>query len=247
MKTKKPAGSSSISSSSTRKSVPGTGARKGTSAARSVPGNAALKSVPGSRTLKSISNRQLLSSIRKLSETERRTVLSILVHLVEIDRRKLYLPMGYSSLYEFCTGYLGYSESTAVRRIKVARCLRDFPESYRLLASGQIAMSNVVKISGVITASNARGLLSEIEGRSARQVDLIVSRQRPTSSIQDKVSPVYVRTVLQVCSGKQDPGPEGARFFTATVDGKKSCTSAESSCSGGAECVNNFETTLFLI
>jgi hypothetical protein len=204
MKTKKPAGSSSIPSSRTRKSVSGTGARKGTS----VPGG-----IPGSRVLKSISDRELLSGIRKLSETERRTVLSILVHLVEIAHRKLYLPMGYSSLYEFCTGYLGYSESTAVRRIKVARCLRDFPESYRLLASGQIAMSNVVKISGVITASNARGLLSEIEGRSARQVDLIVSRQRPTSSIQDKVSPVYVRTVLQVCSGKQDQGPEGARFF----------------------------------
>ncbi len=223
MKTKKPAGSSSKSTrtnpgvrtsrnilgAKARKSVSGTGTRKGTS----VPG-----AIPGSRVLKSISDRELLSGIRKLSETERRTVLSILVHLVEIDRRKLYLPMGYSSLYEFCTGYLGYSESTAVRRIKVARCLRDFPESYRLLASGKIAMSNVVKISGVITASNARGLLSEIEGRSARQVDLIVSRQRPTSSIQDKVSPVYVRTVLQVCSGRQDQGPEGARFLGLSED-----------------------------
>ena len=104
MKTKKPAGSFSISSSRTHKSVSGTGTRKGTSAARDVPGNAALKSVPGSRMLKSISDSELLSGIRKLSETERRTVLSILVHLVEIDRRKLYLPMGYSSLYEFCTG-----------------------------------------------------------------------------------------------------------------------------------------------
>ena len=65
-------------------------------------------SIPGSRALRGISDRELLSGIRKLSEKERRAVLSILVHLIEIDRRGLYLPMGYSSLYEFCTGHLGY-------------------------------------------------------------------------------------------------------------------------------------------
>ncbi len=196
-----------------------------------ISGSRSTRAIPGSKALKSISDKALISSIRKLSYTERKTVLEILVHLIEIDRRKLYLPRGYSSLYEFCTGYLGYSESTAVRRIRVARLVRDFPESYRLLASGRIAMSNVVKISGVIDAANAEELLSEIEGRSAREVDLIVSRQRPKSSIRDRVSPVYVRTVLQISSddtgGRQDAGPKGGKKFTVNVDGKKPATSGE--------------------
>jgi 5-methylcytosine-specific restriction endonuclease McrA len=183
MKTMRPASSSSISN------------RKST---REIPGSKALKGIPGTRTLKGISDRELLSRIRKLSETERATVLSILAHLIEIDRRRLYLPRGYSSLFEFCVKHLGYSESTAGRRIAIARCIRDFPGVYRLLARGRTNFSNVAKISGIITPGNAERLLAGIEGRSSREVDLIVSRHKPKSSIRDRVRPVYVMTELQV-------------------------------------------------
>jgi hypothetical protein len=187
-----------------------------------------LKGIPGASDLKGISNKALLSGIRRLSETERETVLSSLVHLIEIDRRKLYLPLGFSSLYEFCLGHLGYSEGTAVRRVKLARCIRAFPQSYLLLASGRISMSNLVKISKVIDAGNADALLSEIEGRSAREVDLIVSRRKPKSAIRDRVTPVYVKTVLEVRGDDAGPGnrcnqsmlPAGGRFSTINVDGK---------------------------
>jgi len=59
----------------------------GSSSSRST--STRTRDIPGARALSGISNRQLLSSIRKLSETERKTVLSILVHLIEIDRRNL--------------------------------------------------------------------------------------------------------------------------------------------------------------
>lgn len=194
MKTMRPASSSSISN------------RKST---REIPGSKALKGIPGTRTLKGISDRQLLSRIRKLSETERATVLSILAHLIEIDRRRLYLPRGYSSLFEFCVKHLGYSESTAGRRIAIARCIRDFPGVYRLLARGRTNFSNVAKISGIITPGNAERLLAGIEGRSSREVDLIVSRHKPKSSIRDRVRPVYVMTELQVSVDGSNTGTSG--------------------------------------
>ncbi len=82
------------------------------------------RTIPGTVSLKGVSDRKLLSSIRKLSDKERETVFSILVHLIEIDRLRLYLEMGYNSLFELCVKNLGYSESVAGRRISVARCIR---------------------------------------------------------------------------------------------------------------------------
>jgi len=203
MTTKKPCTLPGISGSGTPKGIPSKGSLKG------ISGKGSPKGIPGSRTLGGISDKELLGRIRKLSDTERETVLLILVHLIEIDRRRLYLPRGYSSLFEFCVKHLGYSESMAGRRIAIARCIRDFPEVYRLLASGRINLTNVAKITGIITPGNAERLLAGIEGRSSREVDLIVSRHRPKSSIRDRVRPVYVMTELQVPVDASNAGISG--------------------------------------
>ena len=94
------------------------------------------RTIPGVKALGSISDRRLLSRIRRLSDRERETVLSILVHLVEIDRRQLYVPLGFSSLYKFCVKQLGYCEATAARRVAVARCISRPPLAYRALEKG---------------------------------------------------------------------------------------------------------------
>jgi hypothetical protein len=191
------------------------------------------RTIPGSRALKGISDKALLSSIRKLSETERATVLSILVHLIEIDRRKLYLPRGYSSLFEFCVKHLGYSESMAGRRIAIARCIGDFPQTHALLASGRINLTNVAKITGIIAPENARKLLLEIEGRSNREVDLIVSRHKPKNMIRDRVHPVYVKTMLQVSddpvTGGQAKSLDGRAESTPSAGSGKSPNSCRPS------------------
>ena len=144
-------------------------------------------------------------------------MLSILVHLVEIDRRRLYVPLGFSSLFEFCRGHLGYSESTAGRRVCLARLIRDYPQCYKALASGRVSMSNLDKISNIINEQNADALLGQIEGMSARDVNLLVSSLRPRSAIRESITPVHVKTVLQV--------PESDKKFTVNVDGKNPATS----------------------
>ncbi len=206
------------------------------------------KTIPGAKALKSLSNRALLSGIRKLSETERKTVLSILVHLIEIDRRKLYLPLGFSSLYEFCTERLGYSESTAGRRISIARCIRDYPAVYRSLSCGKVSMTNLAMITRIMTPENVSDLLCRIEGASKREVELLVSSRRPKSAIRDRVTPVYVKTLLEVRDGacmsdgdKTNDGNSlgdntldgGGKFSTATGGGKDPATSKGSRAGSG--------------
>ena len=144
-------------------------------------------------------------------------MLSILVHLVEIDRRRLYVPLGFSSLYEFCQGHLGYSESTACRRVILARFIRDYPQCFKALSSGRVSMTNLALVSKIITTDNADDILSRISGASKSDVKLLVSSRRPRSAIRESITPVHVKTVLQI--------PESGKFSTATGGGKNPSTS----------------------
>ena len=57
--------------------------------------------------LQSLSNEVILSRINDLVRRERGMTLRILDHLVEIERRKLHLELGYSSMFIYCTRGLG--------------------------------------------------------------------------------------------------------------------------------------------
>ena len=157
-------------------------------------------------------------------------MLKILLLLVEIDRRRLYLPLGYGSLFEFCRGRLGYSEPSACRCVASARCIRNFPPVYDLLAAGRTSFSAIARISRVLSAENFAELVREIEGKSARQFDSIVARRRPQSAIRERVRPVWVPAELCVeraqgdNPGRKDTGEVNSTF---NVDGKKFTTAPQ--------------------
>ena len=68
--------------------------------------------------LTSLTNDELALSITRLTGNEREVTLSILEHLIEIDKRELYVELGYSSLFDYCNRCLGYSEGSSFRRMK---------------------------------------------------------------------------------------------------------------------------------
>ncbi len=59
---------------------------------------------------------QLLIETRDLVKTERQITARVLEYLGEIDRRRLWLKEGYSSLFDFCVRFLNYSEGEAALR-----------------------------------------------------------------------------------------------------------------------------------
>ena len=68
-----------------------------------------------------LSDERLLSGLGRLSREDRRLLVEILLHLCEVDRRRLYAELGSGSLFDYCTRQMGWSESAAGRRIAVAR------------------------------------------------------------------------------------------------------------------------------
>lgn len=144
--------------------------------------------------LSAISDRELLSRIDQLRRVERETTVAILRHLNEIERRRLYLQLGYSSMFAYCTGHLRYSESAAGRRLQVARCLLQFPEIGLFLERGEVTVVTVSQIASVLTKSTANDLLEKIRGKTQADVEAIASTFRPPVTLRDRVQPVTVAT-----------------------------------------------------
>src|SRR5690606_24734808 len=71
--------------------------------------------------VESIPSPTLLERMPALVRRERAAAAAVIAHLVEIERRRLYLDEACSSLFTYCRERLGYSEDEATRRVRVAR------------------------------------------------------------------------------------------------------------------------------
>jgi 5-methylcytosine-specific restriction endonuclease McrA len=152
-------------------------------------------------SLRSLSDADICSRVRDLAARERKLTLLLLLHLNEIERRKLHLKQGYSSMFDYCTSGLRYSEPAAVRRIRTARCVARFPEVYSLLEANEVNLSTVARVSRVLTTSNKNALLASIRRRSQREVDAIVAEYQPRTVPRDFVRPVVVRVAAAESGG----------------------------------------------
>ena len=93
--------------------------------------------------LKKLTNQNLDTHLKSLVAREREILSEILLHIVEVERRRLYLKFGYSSLFEYLTKSIGYANGSAQRRIDAARLSFDAPTVIDKLESGQINLAQV--------------------------------------------------------------------------------------------------------
>jgi hypothetical protein len=74
--------------------------------------------------LRMFSDADLITSLKKEVLEERKKMMSVLEHLREVDRRKLYAEHECSSLWEFCIKELKYSSGSVGRRVRAMKALR---------------------------------------------------------------------------------------------------------------------------
>lgn len=143
--------------------------------------------------LQSLSDQEILSRIQCLVSRERAVTRAVLVHLNEIERRRLHLKLGYASLFDYCTTGLGYSASAAMRRIKTARCVARFPLVDDLLRNSEVNLSTIAQVCDALTEKNHCELLSRIRSKSQREVESILAEYRPCAQPRDRVRTIVVR------------------------------------------------------
>ena len=138
--------------------------------------------------LSKLSNQELVSGLLLLRGSERETTLKILFHLIELDDRGIYRELGYSSLFDYCVRELRYSESSSVRRVTAARALRDNPELAELFLEGKVNLCTIATAAEGLR--DKRTVVSEIVGKSKREVELLVAPV--VAVIREKIKPVVL-------------------------------------------------------
>jgi hypothetical protein len=141
-------------------------------------------------SLSTLCDNDLVRGLERLCGAEREAMGAVLWHLVEVERRQLYLERGYGSLYDFCTGHLEYSRSAAGRRITAARCLGRYPRVAGMLQRGSINLCTLSLVAGMLTPENHRAVLTRITGMAYRDVQWLVARHNPQGAVRDRVRPI---------------------------------------------------------
>jgi 5-methylcytosine-specific restriction endonuclease McrA len=93
--------------------------------------------------VQSLNNQDLIASTEYVVEQERKIVQVVIWHLQEIQERRLYLSMNYTSLYECLIKHFKMSDTTAYGRIKVLKILEDVPTVSEALKTGDLNISNI--------------------------------------------------------------------------------------------------------
>jgi hypothetical protein len=126
---------------------------------------------------------ELTAELKRLAGCERGVTVDLIIHLAEFDRRRLYLPAGFSSLFAYCIEVLRLSEHAAYHRIVAARTARRFPVVLRMLAQGSLNLTSVRLLAPHLSAGNHEELFTAASGKSKRELQELRARRFPQPDV----------------------------------------------------------------
>lgn len=136
--------------------------------------------------MEKLSGEKLLAKIKNAVARERTSITEVLKCLAEVEAEKLHLERGYSSLWEFATKYLGYSEGEAYARIQAMRLMREVPAVEEELREGKITLTVAADTKSAFTKENKKRakeqeaplraeekqkIFDEVKGKSKREAE----------------------------------------------------------------------------
>jgi len=136
---------------------------------------------------------------QKITETvtEYRKQEGFLIELTqEADFTKLYLELGYSSLFEYLNVGQGISAATVSNLITVARKSVKIPEMMEAIASGEVGLAKLRKVSSVITSENKSEWIEKSKKLSCRELEKEVAKAstyKPRRDFWQRINTDYFR------------------------------------------------------
>ena len=161
--------------------------------------------------LETMSDREVVARLGILLREERRLTAEVLVHLGEVEARRLYLPAACSSMFVYCTRVLGMSEDQAFKRIRAARAVRRFPVVGAAVAEGRLHLSGVVLLAPHLSDDNTAELVVEASGKSKAEIEVLLARRAPRPDVAQRLERVAEQMALVV------PGPVASEVVPGPV------------------------------
>lgn len=152
-----------------------------------------------SATVKSLSDQQLIERTEYLARRERAVVEYLIWHLQEIQDRKLFILMGYTSLFECLVKHFKYSEPVAYTRMSALKIMSAVPEAAGALNSGEVSLTTLSLTQSFIRKQEKETgekisleqkiqYLESIKNRSAAEVKKVLATIHPVAELPlDKV------------------------------------------------------------
>ena len=148
--------------------------------------------------LKHLSDDNLLTETKVMATTEREATLTVLKYLREVERRKLFLRRGFSSLFDYVVKELHYSEGSAQRRIASMRLMNAIPAIQKKIEDGVLPLSTLSQAQtffrqeAITSPVQKMEVLERLEGKTSREVEklLVCESTSPEKLIREKVRPL---------------------------------------------------------
>ena len=123
--------------------------------------------------------RQLATRLADLFQRERAVMADFLLGLAEFDRERLWLELGYSSLFHFLHRELRMSKGAAFYRKTAAELVQRFPEVVEPLRDGRLCITTVIELAKVITPENREEVLPRFFHRSKSEAKAVSAALAP--------------------------------------------------------------------
>ncbi len=132
--------------------------------------------------------------LQELLRRERVALGEFLVALSDFDRRRLWLDVGYASLFDYLRRELGLSKASAFYRMRAAQLLQRFPAFAGPLRDGRLCLTSVAELAKVVTPENLDEVLPRFFQLSKQEAKAVAAELRPDTAppLRDVVTTVRV-------------------------------------------------------
>jgi 5-methylcytosine-specific restriction endonuclease McrA len=172
-----------------------------------------------------LSDEALLQGLRALVRDDCQTTADLLAHLAEVDARRLFLPMAYPSMFEYCVRELHLSEDATSKRIQVARAARRLPAIFHAIAQGHVSLSAMVLLVPHLDEDNCSQVLESARTKTVAEVRELVAAIAPKPDLVPRLAalasapmePEHATKHVEVAGSMRGFGPESSAPAQAPV------------------------------
>ena len=137
---------------------------------------------PVTTTVAALSDHHLLQRVKELSAVEHHIEAVVSDHLREIERRRLFLTLGCSSMFDYAVRELGYSTGAAWRRLKAMRLCAEVQGARTRLQEGTLTLDAAAQLQHAF--ERQRRKQSQGDGGSGARAGAGPARAKPTMTPQ---------------------------------------------------------------
>ncbi|MCB0355481.1 MAG: HNH endonuclease [Bdellovibrionales bacterium] len=156
--------------------------------------------------IKNLSDKQLHQNLLTLKSKESRIIASIISHLEEVYRRRLFAHYKCSSIYDYCIRILGYSNGEAHKKISACKLASHCQGVKESIASGELSLSNAASVQVFLNRSEKLQSDSSKDttqnGRNTNSISSDRAINKQTSHSQDLPEKLNTKTIIDRVKNK---------------------------------------------